>query len=138
MPQQNVLVDVEPQMVSLKRDGFLGHVVGGYNGSPITRRDIVAYVANKAAGVHFDANRSEEKFFLIDQIRHCGRVYRGPSGNFAVEFDGNRLINPDPKFAIVSGAIDFVFLEFLATIQWILQSESVTNLFQTLGCELGV
>ncbi|WP_322057542.1 hypothetical protein [Paraburkholderia sp. J63] len=129
-------IDHDPsRTVILKRDSFLNQVVAGFNGSTISRKDIVLYVANKAAGVHFDLDRTSDKFFLVDRIRHSGRIsFR--DGNPNIEFDLHRLINPDPQFAIVSGAIDFVFLEFLAAIQWILASPTIQGLFEQIASEL--
>ena len=118
-------------VIELRLESFLDQPVFSFLGTQISRRSVILYVANKAAGTHFDENRPSE-FAALDRIRSAVSV---------------KLINEVPTFGfdvrsfhsvqdtfIPSGAgIDPVFIELAATMRYFTESDSVKQLIHSLA-----
>jgi hypothetical protein len=125
--------------VELKLDSFLKQSVAFCAGELLTRHDVVLYVANKAGGVHWDQKASGA--LSTAKMRALGLLRR--SLNLRVE-DGKPVVSADlnpneeqsETFRYEPAAIDAVYLEFLATIQWIQDSPQVKALRAAIEADL--
>lgn len=122
--------------ISMKLDGFLSQVTGYVNRKTITRRDIVSYISNKAGGVHYDMKPTNglpaERLATIGQLR--SRLGLGiDQGKVAVQvfldmLDGKFVEEQSRDFRFEPEYIDAIFLEFLSTAHFILESPDVKEL----------
>jgi hypothetical protein len=122
--------------IPIKLDGFLSQVTGYVNKKTITRRDVVSYISNKAGGVHYDMKPSNalpaEKLATIGQLRsRLGLSI--DQGKVAVHvfldmLDGKFVEEQSRDFRHEPAYIDAIFLEFLSTAHFILESPDVKAL----------
>ncbi|MCU6499564.1 hypothetical protein LPN04_17355 [Rugamonas sp. A1-17] len=119
------------KFISLKLDSFLRQPVAFINEIFVTRLEVINYVANKAGGVHYDPKPSsalpQEKIMAIGQLRHSLRLgLKNGIPVFGFRLDG--LIDESTNFRYEPEFLDIIFLEFLATIHFIIESEEVKKL----------
>ncbi|MGX4641725.1 hypothetical protein [Massilia sp. SYSU DXS3249] len=119
------------KLIPLKLDSFLKQVVGFINGTEITRREVISYVANKAGGVHYDMTPSnslpEKKLKAMGQLRRSLRLGI-QNGGAIFNCDISGLEDQSEQFRYEPEFLDAVFMEFLASIQFIVESPDVNNL----------
>lgn len=119
---------------------FLKQPVLFWRGVSLTRSQVVAYVANKAAGVHYDVKASglltAEDMAACESLRTAARLSAtGPAilqMNFSAVADTAVL----QRFAYSATAMDLVFYELLAIIQAMQASPAVKNLLTEIEAEL--
>ena len=128
--------------VELNLKSFLRQPVAFCSGTTLTRHEVIKYVANKAGGVHFD--RTADKVLTDTKLTALGRLRR--SVKMGV-IDGMPTINMVPPgweqdqsehFRYEPEYIDAVYLEFLASLQFILDSEAVQNLRRAIEADLAL
>ncbi|MHB8404115.1 MAG: hypothetical protein ACYDCJ_01650 [Gammaproteobacteria bacterium] len=119
------------RLVKLKLESFLKQTVAFSGGEFLSRYDVIAYVANKVGGVHYDPSPTkkvpENKIRALGQLRRSLRmgIYNGiPQVQFSVPNGEEQSdhFRYEPEF------IDAVYLEFLACISFILKSPEVQAL----------
>jgi hypothetical protein len=122
--------------IPIKLDGFLSQVTGYVNKKTITRRDVISYISNKAGGVHYDMKPTNalpaEKLATIGQLRSRlglsidqGKVVVHV---FLDTLDGKFVEGQIRDFCYEPAYIDAIFLEFLSTAHFILESPDVKAL----------
>lgn len=121
--------------VELKLDSFLSQPVFYLDGVFATRKDVINYVANKAAGVHFDQKRT-------DAYEVLGRCRSGINFRFIDEMPSfsmhpENFVPIDETYLPPPNSIDPVFFEFYAACRYITQSPAVKELISLLQNELG-
>lgn len=121
-------------VISLKVDSFLNQAVFYFQSQFISRRAVLLYVANKAAGPHFDTRRDGE-FAVLDRIRSVMKITLD-DGIPGIGFDINAMVNPPAEFVPNGGRLDPVFLELCAAIRYLTESECVAHLLDRLRAEL--
>lgn len=126
--------------VNLKLDSFLRQPVAFCSGTTLTRHDVIVYVANKAGGVHYDPK--ETAAMPNEKLVAFGRLRRNAKMGIV---DGVTTINMTPPgweedqsdhFRYEPEYIDAVYLEFLAALQFILDSEPVQDLREAIEGDL--
>lgn len=119
------------RLVPLKLDSFLKQTVAFSSGELLTRYDVIAYVANKVGGVHYDPKATkampEAKIRALGLLRRrlrVGIIDGAPTMEFTLELEEDQTshFRYEPEF------IDAVYLEFLACIGFILKSPEVQTL----------
>ena len=114
------------RMIDLELEGFLQEKVFCFNGSFVTRGEVIEYVANKAG-----ADKT------LDQIRNAWTIKRDDKGPIFA-FDLSNLKLPTNEFLIRSdGYIDPVLVEVLAACKFVSESQTVRDLATSLGADLG-
>lgn len=132
--------DFDPsRLVPLKLDSFLKQTVAFSSGELLSRYDVIVYVANKIGGVHYDPKPSstltDNKIRALGQLRRSLRVgiYDGIS---QVQFSVQEGEDQSEHFQYEPEFIDAVYLEFLASISFILNSPEVQTLQTAIVEEL--
>ncbi|WP_266172220.1 hypothetical protein [Dyella subtropica] len=125
--------------VELECGSFLKQVVAGAAGEMITRHDVIIYVANKVGGVHFDPKPTNK---LPEAKLHALGVFRNSvrmglvNGMPTVNFNHTALEDQASKFRYEPAFIDAAYLEFLACIQFIIDSPAVLVLKEAIEVDL--
>lgn len=122
--------------IPVKLDGFLSQTTGYVNKKTITRRDVISYISNKAGGVHYDMKPTNalpaEKLATIGQLR--SRLGLGINQDKVTlhvcldMLDGKFVEEQSRDFRYEPAYIDAIFLEFLSTAHFILESPDVKAL----------
>ena len=109
---------------------------------PLTRHDVLLYVAKKLGGVHCDpkprGNLSEEKLLGLGRIRRVFQIGLS-DGSPNIGFNPNTFEeDQSSKFIYEPEKIDAVYLELIAAIELILDSPEVCALQVAIAKDLGV
>jgi hypothetical protein len=122
-------------LIELKLDSFLSQPVFYLDGLFATRKDVINYVANKAAGAHFDSNR-EDVYEMLGKCRSAIH-FRLIDGNPAFDVDIFKFQPLDDTYLPPPDSIDPVFFEFYAACHYISHSSVIKELMESLRKELG-
>jgi hypothetical protein len=118
-------------VIELRLESFLDQPVFSFLGQQISRRSVILYVANKAAGTHFDEDRPSE-FSTLDRIRSAVSI-KLVDGIPSFGFDVSRFDPAKDTFIPSGSGIDPVFIELAATIRYFTESPSVKVLINLLA-----
>ena len=133
----SIFKDFNPDdKIELNLSSFLKQPVFSFKGDLIARADVIKYVANKAGGPHFDANRAD-KDKILDHIRSA-ILMKMENGTPTFGFDISKFSEPQNSFSIVNGSIDPVFVEMAAACRYLTESTSIQHLVQVLEQEYGL
>jgi hypothetical protein len=123
------------EIIELKLDSFLSQPVFYLEGVFATRKDVINYIANKAAGVHFDQNR-KDAYEMLGRCRSgiCFKLVDGVP-KFSIDLEKFKPI--DDTYLPPADSIDPVFFEFYAACQYLSQSPVIKDLLTLLQKELG-
>ncbi|USJ02495.1 hypothetical protein MUG10_10635 [Xanthomonas prunicola] len=128
-----------PDKVNLNLESFLKQNVAFSNGSLLTRKDVIKYVANKAGGVHYETkpgkSLDERRYNAMGALRAKLRL-GVVDGQPHIEFSEASFSNHQEKFAYSPRYIDAVYFEFLACVSHILNSQSVGGLMEAIRFDL--
>jgi hypothetical protein len=123
-------------VIPLKLDSFLDQPVFFFRNSFVSRKSVLLYVANKAAGTHFDEDRTGE-FEVLNRIRMAQTIQMNDGiPSFGFNVDAINAINDD--LVPTGKGIDPVFIELSAAIRHFTESPSVKQLSDALKNELGL
>jgi hypothetical protein len=70
-----------PRPVSVRRDAFMGQQVAILEGHPITARDLIQYLANKAGAIHYAESSEPSHVALAEWMRQHHRRGRSEAVN---------------------------------------------------------
>ncbi|WP_038456309.1 hypothetical protein [Paraburkholderia xenovorans] len=126
-------------VVRLNLAKFLGQQVAFCTGVFLTRHDVIAYVANKVAGVHYDTSTTgrldEAKMRALGEL--MDRFHIRAEGGSLLLYSGPRTAKTEPTgFRYEPDSIGGVFLELLACVTYILESECVLVLRRSIERDL--
>lgn len=117
---------------------FLRQKVLYLNGVYLNRSQVIKYVANKAAGVHYDQKAADsltqEAMDAFESLRkhvHISLESGRPCLTYNFEKD-----NVEPTFRYAPENIDIVLLEFLSIIQTMQKSETICLLLSQIKKDL--
>jgi hypothetical protein len=134
---EEALADFNPDaVIQLKLDSFLDQPVFFVHNVLVSRRTVLLYVANKAAGTHFDAERQSD-FWVLDRVRSAVTMKLvGEAVSFGFNTDAFHTVATD--FVPSGHGIDPVFIELAASIRYFTESDSVQNLLALLKSDLNL
>ncbi|MGD0961621.1 MAG: hypothetical protein ABSB19_17565 [Methylomonas sp.] len=132
---QEALANFDPdKVIQLKLDLFLNQTVFSFKGKHISRKAVLLYVANKAAGTHFDTERLDD-FGLLDGIRAAIK-YEMLNNIPSISFDFDAIHSVNNSFIPSGKGIDPVFIELAAAIRYFTESDSIKELMTVLKNDL--
>lgn len=126
-------------VVHLNLAEFLRQEVAFCTGVFLSRHDVIAYVANKVAGVHYDTSPTgrltESKMRALGEL--MDRFQIRTEGGSLLLYSGRRAANTEPMgIRYEPDSIGGVFLELLACVTYILESECVLVLRRSIERDL--
>lgn len=123
-------------MISVEKPSKMPQApLGKAEGTFITRRDIINYVANKAGGPHFDNKRLEANACL-DRIRSAVTFTLPTPEDLHFDFNPRAFITPTDNFVPSLNSIDSVFIELAATCRFLSISPVIKSLKEQLRADL--
>jgi len=137
--RKRTITDYDPnRTVELTHDGFLSQRLIYNLGIPITRRQIIKYIANKASGVHSGVAQDDVDKALA-RIRRCVTYKRVKGREFSLDITADGWIPdaPDPPFKHDPNAFDAVVMELVIATHLLVISPRVLELESVVATELG-
>jgi hypothetical protein len=125
------------QLVSIEKEhGMHQAPTGKAEGTFISRRDVINYVANKAGGPHFDDDRPAVNACL-DRIRSTITFSLAEDRSVQFGFNLAAFDAPIGNFVPSPKSIDSVFIELAATYRYLSISPVIEQLKEQLRIDLG-
>lgn len=126
--------------VDLKLDSFLKQPVAFCSSTMLTRHDVIVYVANKAGGVHYDPKETaampQEKLAAFGRLRRNAKMGMVEGITTISMTPPGRDEDHSDHFRYEPAYIDAVYLEFLAALQFILDSKPIQDLRAAIEIDL--
>lgn len=128
-------IDFDPsRSISLKLESFLKQRVLSFQGSWVTRSDVIKYVANVAHGVHSGSSRSEEDR-TIAKIRSALAISLS-NGQPKIIINWDSLSDSDQDIRLDKSHVDCALLEIFGTAYLLVESTEVQNLEKAIIADL--
>jgi hypothetical protein len=131
--------------LSLKLESFLRQPVAFWGvpqpGCLITRYDVITYLCNKAGVIHYDLRPTEAmpeaKLAALGLLRRAIKLGRDSNGSPVARLHAATFAQEQSSaFPFHTSDIDAVYLEFLATIGFIVNSREVQALSQAIEADI--
>ena len=125
--------------VEMRLDGFLAQPVLCLQGTWVSRRDAIKYVANFNSGVHSKSPQTDEEK-IMKKIQLCLEISASNNG-VSVTYNPNQIPNPlgaDQPLGYSPESIDPLLIELLAAIHFLLISPDLRKLEAIIKSELGL
>lgn len=117
-------------ILNLRLESYLKQRVLSYDGTWVSRSDVIKYVANVAQGVHSGSSRSEQDK-IIAKIRSVIAV-SFTQDTCKIYLDGKNLTEEDTEIRFDRSHVDCSLLEVFATARQLVESPDVKALEQAI------
>jgi hypothetical protein len=114
------------KIVMLRLAGFLSQRVVCFQGSWVTRGDVIKYIANVGHGVH-SGDPKEPNHDLLKRIRYAATV-KIDDGHPSISFNPNSVAVDDKPITVDRSAMDFILLQLMSAARYLTTSPDVIRL----------